>query len=189
MNALIILAGPTASGKSETALALAGQLDSEIISADSMQVYRHFDIGTAKPSPEIRARVPHHLIDILDPHEPFTAFDFKQRAQDAVRDILARNKTPVMVGGTGLYLKTFIENYECAVEPDPEIREQVRREIEERGPAALHEELRKVDPEYAAQIQPNDPIRIGRALTVFRQSGRPLSSFHRMDTADRKSVV
>ncbi|MGP0566755.1 MULTISPECIES: tRNA (adenosine(37)-N6)-dimethylallyltransferase MiaA [unclassified Nitrospina] len=186
MNALIILAGPTASGKSDTALALAGHMDVEIVSADSMQVYRHFDIGTAKPSHEVRARVPHHLIDILDPHEPFTAFDFKQRAQEVVRDILARNRIPVMVGGTGLYLKTFIENYECAVQPDPEVRRQVQREIEQRGPAALHDELKKVDPEYAAQIEPNDPIRIERALTVFRQSGRRLSSFHQTDMDNKE---
>ncbi|CAI2717472.1 tRNA (adenosine(37)-N6)-dimethylallyltransferase MiaA [Nitrospina watsonii] len=183
MNALIILAGPTASGKSETALCLAEHLRSEIISADSMQVYRHFDIGTAKPPVALRQRVPHHLIDILEPDEPFTAFDFKQRAQSVVRDLLARGQTPVMVGGTGLYLKTFIENYDCAVEPDPAIRQQVRQELAMRGAAALHEELKQVDPGYAAQIQPNDPIRIERALTVFRQSGQPLSTFHHTDTA------
>lgn len=183
MNPLIILAGPTASGKSETALELARHFQSEIISADSMQVYRGFDIGTAKPSAEIRQRVPHHLVDILDPDETFTAFDFKTRAQAIVRGLRARNKTPIMVGGTGLYLKTFIENYECAVEPDPEIRAQVKREMTERGLAAMHRELQRVDPAYAGQVNPNDPVRIERALTVYRQSGKPLSDFHRTETA------
>ena len=182
MLPLIILSGPTASGKSKTALALAEHLDTEIISADSMQVYKYFDVGTAKPSLAERKRVPHHLIDILEPEEEFTAFEFKERALAQIREIRNRNKTPILVGGTGLYLKTLLENRDCAISVSPEIRLQVQDEIQKKGTREMHAELALIDPVYAGKIQPTDPSRIGRALSVHRETGRTLSEFHAEET-------
>ena len=181
MLPLIILGGPTASGKSKTALALAEHLGTEIISADSMQIYRFFDIGTAKPSQAERKRVTHHLIDILEPEEEFTAFEFKERALAHIREIRNQNKIPVMVGGTGLYLKTLLENRDCAISVSPEVRRQVQDEIEEKGTQEMHAELTTIDPEYAGKIEPTDPSRIARALSVHRETGRKFSEFHAED--------
>ena len=178
MLPLIILSGPTASGKSKTALALAEHLGTEIISADSMQVYKYFDVGTAKPSQAERERVTHHLIDILEPEEEFTAFEFKERALAKIREIRNRNKVPILVGGTGLYLKTLLENRDCAISVSPETRRQVQNEIEEKGTREMHAELTRIDPVYAGKIQPTDPSRIGRALSVHRETGRTLSEYH-----------
>ena len=122
MLPLIILAGPTTSKKSDTAIALAEKLKGEIISADSMQIYKYFDIGTAKASPENRVRIPHHLVDILEPDEELTAFDFKLRALKHIRELIGRSKVPIVTGGTGLYLKALRENYECAVQINSEIK-------------------------------------------------------------------
>lgn len=182
MNPLIILAGPTATGKSETAVELAETLDTEIISADSMQVYKHFDVGTAKPSAELRERVKHHLIDDMEPHEEFTAHDFKQRAESIIQGLHQKNRIPVLAGGTGLYLKVLMENFECGEPADPELRNRIRKELEEKGPEAMHAELVKVDPVSAEKIKPTDPSRIERALTVFRQTGNPLSQYHEKDS-------
>ncbi len=181
MLPLIILSGPTASGKSKVAQALAEDLGAEIISADSMQVYRYFDIGTAKPSRKERERVRHHLIDILDPEEEFTAYDFKERALKHIEDIRTRGHIPVIAGGTGLYLKTLLENRDCAVSVSEEVRAQVRQEIRDRGSREMHAELAVVDPVYAGKIQPTDPARIERALSVHRETGKPLSEFHADD--------
>ncbi|QPJ62279.1 MAG: tRNA (adenosine(37)-N6)-dimethylallyltransferase MiaA [Candidatus Nitronauta litoralis] len=182
MNPLIILAGPTATGKSETAVELAETLNTEIISADSMQVYKHFDIGTAKPSAELRARVKHHLIDSLEPHEEFTAHDFKQRAETIIHGLHQKSRIPVLAGGTGLYLKVLMENFECGEAADPELRNRIRKEIKLKGPEAMHAELVKVDPVGAERIKPTDPSRIERALTVFYQTGNPLSQYHEKDS-------
>lgn len=172
------MAGPTASGKSETALALAERLDTEIVSADSMQVYKYFDIGTAKPSRAIRQKVVHHLVDILEPNEEFNAFEFKTLALKHVDDMIRRNKIPILSGGTGLYLKTFAQDLECAAVADPEIKQRVRADIKEKGTRTMHAELAKVDPRSAARIPPTDPLRIERALSVYLQTGKPLSEFH-----------
>jgi tRNA dimethylallyltransferase len=187
MSPLIILAGPTATGKSEIACLLAEELGTEVINADSMQVYRHFDIGTAKPSPELCRRAPHHLIDILEPHEEFNAYDFKIRALEHIRRLTGEHKIPIVAGGTGLYLKVLLQDHECAVQTNPEIRERVRGEIRDKGIGAMHAVLRRVDPDSAAKIRPTDPLRIERALSVFYQTGKPLSQFHDED-APRKQT-
>ncbi len=183
MLPLIILAGPTTSKKSDAAIALAEKLDAEIIGADSMQVYKYFDIGTAKASTEDRARIPHHLIDILEPDEEFTAFDFKTRALKHIRELIGRGKTPVITGGTGLYLKVLRDDYDCAVQIDPEIKKQVQAEIHERGLPIMHEELRRVDPGSAERILPGDTQRIERAVSVYRQTGKALSEFVKANPA------
>ena len=180
---MIILTGPTTSRKSDTAVALAEKLNTEIINADSMQVYKYFDIGTAKPSGEVRQRIPHHLIDILEPDETFNAFDFKLRALKHIREILRAGKTPIMVGGTGLYIKVLTEDYDCATPISEEIRINIQSEFLENGSEFMHHELEKVDPVAASSISTTDAMRIERALGVFRQTGRKFSEFHANESA------
>jgi tRNA dimethylallyltransferase len=184
MLPLIILTGPTNSGKSATALALARKLDTEIISADSMQVYKFFDIGTAKPSLSVREEIPHHLIDILDPNEEFNAFDFKTQALKIIHELLDRDKIPILVGGTGLYLKVLTEDYDCAEGASPEVREKIRQDISDQGVEKVFQELQRVDPEYAIKISETDSLRIERALGVYLDTGKPFSEFHQGDTPD-----
>ncbi len=178
----IALVGPTASGKTAAALALAEALapqgGAEIISMDSALVYRGMDIGTAKPSREELASVPHHLIDILDPLQSCSAADFARDATHLISEIRARGKTPLIVGGTMLYLKALLEGLNDMPAADPQVREQVRQRAAALGWPALHAELQKVDPVTAARLAPNDSQRIGRALEVWTSTGQPLSSFH-----------
>jgi len=181
MIPLIVLTGPTTSGKSETALALARKLNTEIISADSMQVYKYFDIGTAKSSAQARQSIPHHLIDILEPDEEFNAFDFKTRALATIRDLMSRNKTPIVVGGTALYLKVLIQDYDCAVEISDETRKKIQQEIQEQGVEQVYKSLQRVDPDFSDKISETDSLRIERALGVYRDTGKPFSEFHRED--------
>ncbi|HEV8314581.1 MAG TPA: tRNA (adenosine(37)-N6)-dimethylallyltransferase MiaA [Burkholderiaceae bacterium] len=175
------LAGPTASGKTAAALALAEVLPLEIISVDSALVYRGMDIGTAKPTQEERSRVPHHLIDILDPIEAYSAAQFVADAQRLIADIAARGRLPLLVGGTMLYFKALYEGLDAMPPADPAVRAALDAEAAERGWPALHAELAQVDPATAARLAPNDAQRIQRALEVWRSTGRPLSSFHRGD--------
>ena len=173
----LILFGPTASGKTELLEQLfGGTADAEIISADSMQVYRGMDIGTAKPSAALRAALPHHLIDIRDPKEQFNAGEFVRLAQAAMEDIHRRGKLPVVSGGTGFYLNNLVQGLPAAPPSDPAIRAALRQELEDRGVAALREELACRDPVSAGRIHYNDVYRLLRALEVFRLTGRPLSS-------------
>jgi tRNA dimethylallyltransferase len=179
-----IFLGPTASGKTALLEELFAPADgsappvqAEVISADSMQVYRGMDIGTAKPSPSLREKLPHHLIDIRNPDEQFNAGDFVRLAGEACREISARGRLPVISGGTGFYLKNFICGLSGAPPPDRAVRAALSAELAERGPEPLLAELAERDPESAARIHVNDTYRLLRALEVCRVSGRPLRSF------------
>ena len=168
----IFLAGPTAVGKSEIALLLAEKIGGEIITADSMQVYRGLDIGTAKPSPAERARVPHHLIDVCDLHEAFDAAQFIQLARKAVAEIQSRGRIPVFCGGTGLYLKAFLEGLGEAPATDPGLR----AELSAAPLAELLNELRERDPAAYEKIDRQNPRRVLRAVEVIRLTGKPFSA-------------
>ena len=177
---VLVLFGPTASGKTGILLELFNSqngLKAEVVSADSMQVYRGMDIGTAKPSPEERAQLPHHLIDIRDPSQQFNAGDFVRLADEACLQIAGRGNLPVVSGGTGFYLKNFILGLSEAPPSDGKIRAQLKQELKEKGAAALMEELAACDPISAKRIHINDEYRLLRALEAFRSCGRPLSSF------------
>lgn len=174
----IALAGPTASGKTAAALAIAQHHAVEIISVDSALVYRGMDIGTAKPSAAELAAVPHHLIDIRDPLDAYSAAEFVHDAQQLIKDIQARGKLPLLVGGTMLYFKALIDGLDDMPKADPEVRAVLALEAAEKGWPALHAELALVDPVTAARLEPNDSQRISRALEVFRVSGQPLAFFH-----------
>ena len=180
---VIALAGPTASGKSAAALALAARLDAEIVSVDSALVYRGMDIGTAKPTRDELARVPHHLVDIRDPAKAYSAAEFAQDAKRLVGEIGARGRVALLVGGTMLYFKALFEGLDAMPAADPQLRAQIEQEAAGRGWPALHAELARVDPAIAARLAPNDAQRIQRALEVWRGTGRPLSSFHRSGRA------
>ncbi|HYA46218.1 MAG TPA: tRNA (adenosine(37)-N6)-dimethylallyltransferase MiaA [Burkholderiales bacterium] len=167
--------GPTASGKTPLALALAGSLPVEIISVDSAQVYRCMDIGTAKPSAAERAAVPHHLIDVIDPTEAYSAARFRSDALRLMSEIAARGKVPLLVGGTMLYFKALREGLSELPESDPAARGRIDAEAAERGWPAMHAELAKVDPQTAARLMPTDAQRIQRALEIHRVTGKPMS--------------
>lgn len=174
---IVLLAGPTAVGKSEIALELAERLGTDIISADSMQVYRYMDIGTAKPSKEDRSRAVHHLIDIVDPDEPFDAATYGELARSVIDDLIKQGKIPLVVGGTGLYMKVLIRGICNGAPGDSAVRNQLLEEIGKLGLESLYAELLRVDPEVGKKLHPNDRQRIVRALEVFRLTGRPLSYF------------
>lgn len=173
-----ILAGPTASGKTALALRIAQEVDIEIISVDSALIYRGMDIGTAKPSPSELAQVPHHLIDILDPLESYSAARFVQDTTRLMQEIRARGRTPLLVGGTMLYIKALMEGLDDIPPANPEVRAQLDERMRAQGPQALHAELQKVDPITAMRLAPGDTQRIQRALEIWFSTGRPLSSFH-----------
>jgi tRNA dimethylallyltransferase len=172
---IILLAGPTAVGKTELALEMALRLGTEIVNADSMQVYRHMDIGTAKPTPEQRALVPHHLLDIADPDEPFDAARYVDLAQPVIEALRDREKIPLVVGGTGLYLKILTRGICPGAPGDAAIKQRLILELAEQGLPKLHEELLRVDPDAGRRIHPHDRQRILRALEVYRLTGSPLS--------------
>ena len=172
----VALLGPTASGKSQAALRLAEHLPLEIISVDSAQVYRGMDVGTAKPSAAEQARVPHHLIDLLDPANSYCAAWFVQDARAAITAIRARARVPLLVGGTMLYAKALREGLAELPAADPEVRERIAQQAQLAGWPALHARLQKIDPHTASRVSPTDSQRIQRALEVFELSGEPLSN-------------
>lgn len=175
---LIVMVGPTAVGKTSTAIRLAEDLDGEVVSADSRQIYRGMDIGTAKATGEQRARVPHHLIDVVDPDEGYHVAQFQRAAYAAIDDIHARGKIPFLVGGTGQYVRAVVEGWQIPpVAPHPDFRERRYAEAEEHGPEHLHRRLAEVDPEAADRIHPNNVRRVIRALEVYEVTGRPISEW------------
>lgn len=176
---VICLMGPTASGKTALALEICKQYSCEIISVDSALVYRGMDIGTAKPSLAERAQVPHHLIDIRDPAEPYSAADFRRDALQLIHEITARGRLPLLVGGTMLYFRVLREGIAELPAADSELRGALNTEAGRRGWPALHAELARVDPVTAAKIHPNHSQRIQRALEVYRSAGVPLSQLQR----------
>ncbi|MGQ0656082.1 MAG: tRNA (adenosine(37)-N6)-dimethylallyltransferase MiaA [Betaproteobacteria bacterium] len=170
------LLGPTAGGKSGLALSLARTRPLEIVSMDSAQVYRGMDIGTAKPTPEERAAVPHHLIDLVDPDESYSAGRWREEAIRTVQEILARGRTPLIVGGTMLYYRALAGGLDALPTADPGLRKRIDAQAAQRGWPAMHAELAKVDAAAAARIGVNDAQRIQRALEVWHLTGKPLSS-------------
>ena len=179
MPTAFALLGPTASGKSALALRLAERHSIEIVSVDSAQVYRGMDIGTAKPGAAERARVPHHLIDLVDPDQRYSAGQFRSDAIIAVLDILGRKNIPLLVGGTMLYYRTLVAGLDVLPPANGEVREAISMEARRRGWPAMHGELAKIDSAAAARIMPNDSQRIQRALEVYRISGSPISTLQR----------
>ncbi len=176
MKKVIVLGGPTATGKTDLAIELALLVNGEVVSADSAQVYRYMDIGTAKPTPEERRGVPHHMIDIVYPDEEFSVAQFKNLAEDSIRDILSRGKVPVVAGGTGLYISSLVYNIQFSdTICDWEFRERMNALAIKYGPGYLHDRLKEVDPVSAQRIHPNNVKRVIRALEVFETTGRPIS--------------
>ena len=174
---VIAIVGPTAVGKSALALRLARRFDGEIVNADSRQVYRYMDVGTAKPTPEQRAQVPHHLVDILDPHQEFSLALFLQLARDAVRSIRDKGKLPMIVGGTGQYVWSLLEDWRVPqVPPDPRLRRELEEEEAAGGPGTLHKRLQGLDLQAAATIDPRNTRRVIRALELHHVTGKPPSS-------------
>ena len=177
---VVAVGGPTASGKTALSVALARAFDGEIINADSMQIYKNLDVGTAKPSTEERQGIPHYLLDFLPPETPYSVADFTAAADPLIRDITARGRLPLVVGGTGLYITSLLSGMAFAPEKtDPAIRARLQARADTEGGAALYAELQRVDPDYAAQVHPNNLPRVIRALELFEATGRRMSDQRR----------
>jgi len=176
---VVVIAGPTATGKTQVALALARRLDAEIVCADSRTVYRGMDIGTAKPSLPDRAAVPHHLLDVADPADPFTLADYQRLALEAIEGIRDRGRTAILTGGTGLYIRAVIDRVAVpAAAPDWDLRERLAVDERAGGPGTLHRRLHEIDPAAAERIHPHNVRRVIRALEVWEVTGTPMSVFH-----------
>lgn len=173
---LVIIIGPTGIGKSSLGLALAQQIGGEIISGDSVQVYQKLDIGSAKPTAQELQLVPHHLIDCFDPREPFTAAQFKELASSRIEEIRGRGHVPIVVGGTGLYIRSLLDPYDFSQHGSEQIRLKWHEFVLSHGNLALHNVLEQRDPETARQLHPNNVLRVIRALEVLELTGKPLSS-------------
>lgn len=171
---LVVITGPTGVGKTEVAVRLAARLRAEAVSADSRQVYRQMNVGTAKPTGEQRGAVPHHLIDVVDPDERYHAARFSAEAREAIAGILGRGGLPLVVGGTGLYIRALLRGLLPAPPADPDVRRELKELVDLRGVAPLHDRLREVDPDAASRIHARDLVRIIRALEIHRLTGAPL---------------
>ncbi|MFM8341296.1 MAG: tRNA (adenosine(37)-N6)-dimethylallyltransferase MiaA [Methylomonas sp.] len=182
--AAILLMGPTASGKTALSVAMAQEMNAEIISVDSALVFKDMDIGTAKPTEAERGGIVHHLIDILDPSEAFSTGQFRHRALELMADITARGKLPILAGGTMLYFSALTQGLAQLPEADPELRQRLDQQLQAFGKQAMHERLAAVDPLAAARIHMNDPQRVQRALEVYEISGKPLTSFFQADEGE-----
>lgn len=174
---LLVICGPTGSGKTAWALQLAEHFPLEIISADSRQIYRRMDIGTAKASAEEQAQVRHHMIDLIDPDQEFSVAEFVDRARPLISAIRQRGKLPCVVGGTGLYIRALVGGLAPLPTSDPEVRARLHRQAELAGKASLYRQLQRIDPIAAATIHPNNLVRVVRALEVIQLSGKPISAF------------
>ncbi len=172
---LVAVVGPTGSGKTALSLALAERFTGEIVNCDSVAIYRDFNIGSAKPSAEERARAPHHLFDAIDPNHYMTAGEYARRAREVLDDIKRRGRTPIVVGGTGLYLRALLEGLFPGPERSEELRERLRARQQQRGAEWLHRILRRLDPQAAANIHPNDTPKVVRAIEVCLASREPMS--------------
>jgi len=179
---LVAIVGPTASGKSALALRLARERGGEIVSCDSLQVYRGLDVGSAKATPEERAEVPHHLVDVADPGETFSAADYARLAREALGGIRSRGRLPIVAGGTGLYLRALLQGLFAGPSRDDALRARLEAAADRFGDARVHRLLARVDPEAAARIPPRDRVRVVRALEVYRATGRPITEGHRGGT-------
>jgi len=179
MSRVLILTGTTGSGKTEVSIPLAQQLNGEIINADSRQVYRELNIGTAKPDPEQLAAVPHHLVGHVSIHDRWTAGDFSRVARRLIDEILARNKLPIVVGGSMLYVRALLHGFFDEPDLEPASYEALREEMQDRGIEALYHELETADPELAARTDPHDHHRILRGISIWRMTGRPLSELQK----------
>ena len=178
---ILVVSGPTASGKTALAVELALAHNGEVVSADSMQIYRRMDIGTAKPTRAEMRGVPHHMLDVADPEEDFSVARYVELAARCVDDILARGRLPIVAGGTGLYIDSLLSGRTFArFDPDSPLRRELEEELARRGGAALLEELARVDPDTAARLHPNDSKRIVRALEVYRSTGTTLTAHNAM---------
>jgi tRNA dimethylallyltransferase len=175
---VIVICGPTGIGKTSVGIRLAEKLGGEIISADSMQIYRYMDIGTAKPTADEQSRVLHHMVDIGDPDEDFDAVRFAQMAREKVMQLHQKGVLPVVVGGTGLYIKALLQGLFQSHPVDPKIRERLSQEAAENCSNRLHDRLKEVDPDTADRLHPNDAYRIVRALETIESTGRPISEHH-----------
>jgi tRNA dimethylallyltransferase len=175
---LVVILGPTASGKSELAIRLAREIDGEILACDSTQVYRHFDIGTGKVPPAERRGIPHHLIDVVEPDEVFTAGEYAGRATAVLADLTARGKPPIMTAGTGLYLRALIEGLSDAPARSEALRERLRQKARAKGPLHLHAVLGRIDAEAASRISPPDTQKIIRAIEMRMLSGKAVHEIH-----------
>ena len=184
MSQVVAVVGPTASGKTALAIALAERLDTEIVSADSMQVYRGMEVGTATPTQEEQARVRHHFVSFLDPRDQFSAGRFSEMARPVVAALNARGRTAVVAGGSGLYVQALIDGLFPGPSRDEDIRDRLHEEAEALGVAALYARLQQVDPEYAAAILPGDLRRIVRGLEVHAITGQPMSRLHQEHRAE-----
>jgi tRNA dimethylallyltransferase len=179
LKKILTILGPTASGKTKVSLEIADKINGEIISADSRQVYKFMDIGTAKPSLEQRKRIPHHLIDIVEPDKYFSAADYSTRARRAIKEILSRGKEPLIVGGSGLYLRALFKGFFKGPGRDENLRRKLKEKAEKFGTESLYQELKEKDPEAAEKIGPHNLVRIIRALEVYELSGQRISELQK----------
>ena len=181
MNKVIVIAGPTATGKTALSVRLAKELGGEIISADSIQIYKKLDIGSAKPKESDKQGIPHYLMDFLEPDDVYSVADYVKNAKKVIEDILSRKKVPIIVGGTGLYISSLVDNVEFSdTKVDNSVRERLNKELEEFGIDAMYERLKAIDKESAEAIHPNNTKRVIRALEIFETTGRTRTEQEKM---------
>ena len=183
---VLVILGPTGVGKTKISLEVADKIKGEIICADSRQIYRFMDIGTAKPKPEQRKRIAHHIIDMVDPDERFTAADFAREAKKTIKDLITRGKSPIVTGGTGLYIRALTRGFFKGPKGNSKIREKLKKTARKKGKEFLHKKLSNVDPEAAQSIHPNNLLRVIRALEVYQITGTSISQLQKQGEYDKR---